>query len=173
MDPFCHNRRYRYINTFVFSFPLLCRTFRLDSNEKRNNRTNIQSVNPLSSTNHIVPPISPIRNEDSIVIQSSFPKTDNYTANVRRTYVKQRIFTSSLKCDFKVRKNCRKNTFYKRFVIRKSKSIKKLCSHNSMRSSPRPISIGQLHALLRFHLRPINLVVCKGSYYLTIWDILS
>ena len=42
-----------------------------------------------------------------------------------------------------------------------------------LRSSPRPISIGQLHALLRFHLRPINLVVCKGSYYLSIWDILS
>ena len=42
-----------------------------------------------------------------------------------------------------------------------------------LRSSPRPISIGQLHALLRFHLRPINLVVFKGSYYLTIWDILS
>ena len=42
-----------------------------------------------------------------------------------------------------------------------------------LRSSPRPISIGQLHALLRFHLRPINLVVFKGSYYLTVWDILS
>jgi len=33
-----------------------------------------------------------------------------------------------------------------------------------LRSSPRPISIGQLHALLRFHLRPIYLIVCKGSY---------
>ena len=42
-----------------------------------------------------------------------------------------------------------------------------------LRSSPRPISIGQLHALLHLHLRPINLVVFKGSYYLTIWDILS
>ena len=31
-------------------------------------------------------------------------------------------------------------------------------------SSPRPISIGQLHALLHFHLRPIYLVVFKGSY---------
>ena len=33
-----------------------------------------------------------------------------------------------------------------------------------LRSSPRPISIGKLHALLRFHLRPINLIVFKGSY---------
>ena len=41
------------------------------------------------------------------------------------------------------------------------------------RSSPRPISIGQLNTLLHLHLRPINLVVFKGSYYLTIWDILS
>ena len=31
-------------------------------------------------------------------------------------------------------------------------------------SSPRPISTGQLHALLRFHLLPIYLVVFKGSY---------
>ena len=32
-----------------------------------------------------------------------------------------------------------------------------------MKSSFRPISTGQLHALLHFHLQPINLVVCKGS----------
>ena len=32
------------------------------------------------------------------------------------------------------------------------------------RSTPRPISIGQLHMLPCFHLRPINLVVFKGSY---------
>ena len=32
------------------------------------------------------------------------------------------------------------------------------------RSSPRPISNSQLHALLHFHLCPIYLVVCKGSY---------
>ena len=31
-------------------------------------------------------------------------------------------------------------------------------------SSPRPISITQLHTLLHFHLWPINLVVFKGSY---------
>src|SRR5690242_21717434 len=34
------------------------------------------------------------------------------------------------------------------------------------RISPRPISTGQLHALLRFHLEPIYLVVFKGSYIL-------
>ena len=33
-------------------------------------------------------------------------------------------------------------------------------------SSPQHISIGQLHALLRFHLRPIYLLVWKGSYQL-------
>ena len=32
------------------------------------------------------------------------------------------------------------------------------------RSSPRPISNSQLHALLHFHLCPIYLVVFKGSY---------
>ena len=57
-----------------------------------------------------------------------------------------------------------------RFV---SYRLKDFLSRFFSRSSPRPISIGQLHALLRFHLRPINLVVCKGSYYLSIWDILS
>ena len=35
-----------------------------------------------------------------------------------------------------------------------------------LRLSPRPISIGQLRTLLLFHLRPINLIVFKGSYYL-------
>ena len=38
-------------------------------------------------------------------------------------------------------------------------------SRNSLWSSPRPISIAQLHTLLYFHLRPINLVVFKGSYF--------
>ena len=33
-------------------------------------------------------------------------------------------------------------------------------------SSPRPISNSQLHALLRFHPCPINLVVSKGTYFL-------
>ena len=34
--------------------------------------------------------------------------------------------------------------------------------------SPRPISTYQLNALLHLHLKPIYLVVFKGSYYLTV-----
>jgi len=30
--------------------------------------------------------------------------------------------------------------------------------------SPRPISTGQLNALLRLHIRPINLVIYQGPY---------
>ena len=42
----------------------------------------------------------------------------------------------------------------------------KLQVHQELtRSSPRPISNSQLHALLRFHLCPIYLVVFKGSYF--------
>src|SRR5690606_39495330 len=37
------------------------------------------------------------------------------------------------------------------------------------RSSPRPISTGQLNALLRLHFRPINLVIFQGSYPL--WEV--
>ena len=53
--------------------------------------------------------------------------------------------------------------------------VKRFCEKLSSlsRSSPRPISIGQLNTLRHLHLRPINLVVFKGSYYLPIWDILS
>ena len=40
-------------------------------------------------------------------------------------------------------------------------------------SSPRPISTSQLHTLLYFHLWPIYLVVFKGSYFLSEWDISS
>ena len=32
--------------------------------------------------------------------------------------------------------------------------------------SPRPISTRQLHALPRFHIEPINLIVYEGSYQL-------
>ena len=35
-----------------------------------------------------------------------------------------------------------------------------------LRSSPRPISIGKLHASQRFHRRPIYLIVSEGSYLL-------
>ena len=44
-----------------------------------------------------------------------------------------------------------------------------LLSQLPLRSSDRPISIGQLHTSPCFHLRPINLIVFKGSYYLSIW----
>ena len=39
--------------------------------------------------------------------------------------------------------------------------------------TPRPISTGQLHALPHFHLRPINLVVFKGSYHLRVGYLIS
>ena len=39
--------------------------------------------------------------------------------------------------------------------------------------SPRPISTYQLNALLHLHLRPIYLVVFKGSYEVSFWDISS
>ena len=38
--------------------------------------------------------------------------------------------------------------------------------HLYLRSSPRPISIGKLHASQRFHRRPIYLIVSEGSYLL-------
>ena len=38
-------------------------------------------------------------------------------------------------------------------------------------SSPRSISIGQLNALLRLHIRPINLIVYERPYQLMLWDI--
>ena len=38
------------------------------------------------------------------------------------------------------------------------------------RLSPRPISIAKLRALLRFHRRPIYLIVYKGSYLLAQWE---
>ena len=37
-------------------------------------------------------------------------------------------------------------------------------------TSPRPISIGQLHALLHFHIRPINPVVYRGPYQINLWE---
>ena len=41
-----------------------------------------------------------------------------------------------------------------------------LCLSPSPWSCPRPISCGQLHTLLYFHLCPIHLVLFKGSYFL-------
>ena len=40
-------------------------------------------------------------------------------------------------------------------------------------SSPRPISTAKLNASRHLHTQPINLVVLKGSYQLTLWEILS
>ena len=40
----------------------------------------------------------------------------------------------------------------------------------SVRSSPRPTSTDKLHMLPHFHRRPIYLVVCKGSYFLSEWE---
>jgi hypothetical protein len=42
-----------------------------------------------------------------------------------------------------------------------------------LRSSPRPISTGQLQALLPFHTRPINQIFSLESYQLLLWEILS
>ena len=46
------------------------------------------------------------------------------------------------------------------------------CAFSVLRSSPRPISTGQLNTLLRLHLRPINLVVFKGSYFFRMGDLI-
>ena len=89
----------------------------------------------------------------SETLSSSFPKTYNYTAI---PLSKKALFHLSARKNYRI--------FVKRFC-------EKLSSLS--RSSPRPISIGQLNTLRHLHLRPINLVVFKGSYYLTIWDILS
>ena len=43
----------------------------------------------------------------------------------------------------------------------------------SFRSSPRPISISKLNTLLYLHLWPIYLVVFKGSYFISEWEISS
>ena len=40
------------------------------------------------------------------------------------------------------------------------------------RSSPRQISIGQLHALLHFHLRPINVIVYDVPYSFRMRDLI-
>ena len=45
-----------------------------------------------------------------------------------------------------------------------SVTIQGFCLHSSCRSSPRAISTGQLHTLLRFHLLPIKQVVFLCPY---------
>ncbi len=44
---------------------------------------------------------------------------------------------------------------------------------NVYRLSPRSISICQLHVSPHFHLRPINLIIFQGSYFLAEWEISS
>jgi hypothetical protein len=51
--------------------------------------------------------------------------------------------------------------------------IYKLHPFHLSRSSPRPISSSQLHALQRFHLCPINLIVSQGSYRLRMGYLIS
>ena len=54
---------------------------------------------------------------------------------------------------------------YEGFMYLQNIIQKVLSNHFSILwSSPRPISTSQLHALLHFHPKPINLVVFKGSY---------
>ena len=52
------------------------------------------------------------------------------------------------------------------------RTLKTALLFNSLRSSPRPISTGQLRTLLHFHLRPINHVVFMGSYSFRMGDLI-
>ena len=61
------------------------------------------------------------------------------------------------RCDLRVIVTEFLNTIY-------SSSIFSTINSPILWTSPRPISIGQLHTLLHFHLRPINHVVYMGSY---------
>ena len=58
-----------------------------------------------------------------------------------------------------------------RMVYRRRTAVRRYeCPYSLVRtrpkvwSSPRPISTGQLHVLPHLHLRPIYLVVFKGTY---------
>ena len=42
----------------------------------------------------------------------------------------------------------------------------------NLRLSPRPISTGQLHTLLHFHLRPIYHIVYVGPYFFRMGDLI-
>ena len=71
------------------------------------------------------------------------PQTDNYTATVSGKYIRATIEIIAF------------------LVIQ---DVAALFNLSLLKSSPRPISIGQLNTLPCLHLRPINLVVFKGSY---------
>ena len=51
-------------------------------------------------------------------------------------------------------------------LSRSSRPFQVLSAPSVLWLSPRPISIHQLHALLHFHLKPIYLILSKGSYLL-------
>ena len=168
-----------YQNT---SFPCVCsRLLRNARRETCNSRYNVFKYIKRKSAARalfvVSPSISRLCCGFLLFSQSSFPKTDNYTANFYfRTFgflpfpfkaPFKFCFSHSFLRSVKIIDFLFRNRF--RFVSYRLKDFFSIL----LRSSPRPISIGQLHALLRFHLRPINLVVCKGSYYLSIWDILS
>ena len=55
---------------------------------------------------------------------------------------------------------------YSSFCFALYDCIVAFCFAKMLRSSPRAISTGQLHTLLHFHLRPINLVVFQDPYQL-------
>ena len=143
MDPFCHNRRYRYINTSVFFslFPLRALTSCItqNTNTKANTKANAQNGKikklPYKYTKRkssffnksYRSPDKSDKKRGLFFSQSSFPKTDNYTAN-KRSIRKTNEFISSLKCDLRSVKIVEK-IFRKRFVI--EQSIKKLWSHKT------------------------------------------
>ena len=147
MDPFCHNRRYRYINTSVFFslFPFRalasCTAYCVaqNTNAKANTKAKAQNGKikklPYKYTKRkssffqksYRSPDKSDKKRGLFFSQSSFPKTDNYTANIRNVR-KTNEFISSLKCDLRSVKIVEK-IFRKRFVI--EQSIKKLWSHKT------------------------------------------
>ena len=177
MDPFCHYHRYRYIKIrFSLFLPFFLATFAA----RWNGRYNVFKYTKRKSAPFpyllFSPSISgPLR--ISFVFSIFFPEDWQLHS---KFFVLSAIFLFLSKAPFKF---CFSHSFLRSvkiidFLFRNrfrfvSYRLKDFLSRFFSRSSPRPISIGQLHALLRFHLRPINLVVCKGSYYLSIWDILS
>ena len=94
-------------------------------------------------------------------VSSSFQKTNNYIAKLHFSFSYQPFFLCVLVKIIDIF-----------FIIRKDFVYSSPLSFLS-RSSPRPISIGQLRTLLHLHSRPINLVVYKESYQPTLWDTLS
>ena len=57
------------------------------------------------------------------------------------------------------------SSWFMRFSTVHREPLSGRSTKNGVLSNHRLISTGQLHVLPRFHLRPINLVVYKGSYF--------